>query len=161
MTVTSITWLRGAQRVLADITGMTVIHGVTPPTTGAGVHSSLRPVSDLLIDAPAVVMGYGGGPVISGPRVRHAATLNCAIWRPREELADAYDGLMGDLGNILEAIAARGKAYGLSTDVQSLLLTSFSAVDGAEWPPNSNRWYLVLPFECEMVVDVDAPLTPA
>lgn len=161
MTVTSLTWLKGAQRVLADITGMTVVHGVTPPTSGTGSHAKLRPVTDLLEETPAVVMGYGGGDVISGPRVRHTFALNCAIWRSRIELADAYDGLMGDLGNTLEAIAARGKAYALTTDVQSFLLTNIGAVDGAEWPVNSNRWYLVLPFECEMVVDVDAPLAPA
>lgn len=156
----SLTWLRAAQRVLADVAQITVVHGVTPPTSGTGASSALRPASDLPADDPAIVMGWGGATVVMGPVPRLTCTLSCAVWRNRQYVEQAYDGLAGDVRRIVAALAPRGKAYAISAEVQSLLPTSFGAIDGVEWPAQSNSWYLVLPFELEMVVDVDVALAP-
>ena len=90
-------------------------------------------------------------------------TLNCAVWRPRDAYGPeaAYDALVTDMGNIVTAVLARGKAYAIDAGLQSLLVRSFEAIDGIEWPAGSNAWYLVLPFEAEIVVEYSTQLVAA
>lgn len=166
MPVDTLTTFQAAQRVMADVTGMKAVHGVTPPTSGSGANAILRPATDLLADSPAIVIGSGPIEIDfeSHGRLRIVWTLSCAVWRVREATAldAAYDALVGDVGRVAVAIAARGKAYAIDTGIQLLWPRSFGAIDGAEWPVGSNAWWVYLPFECPIVADYyDVAMTPA
>ena len=163
MAVDTLTTFRAAQRVLADVTGIKVVHGVTPPATGDASHSLLRPATDLLGDAPAIVLGSGEIEITPGPVTRFRWTLLGGIWRVRDGTGPeaAYDGLVGDIGQVVVAVAARGKAYAIQAGLQSLQVMSFGAIDGIEWPTRSNTWYLVAPFELAIVADYDTPIVAA
>ena len=163
MSVDTLTTFRAAQRVLADVTGIVVVHGVTPPTSGTAAAAILRPATDTLAELPAIVLGSGPIEVTPGPVTRFRWTMRGAVWRSRSAvaLAEEYDGLVGDIGRVYAAVAARGKAYAIQAGLQSLKLPSFGAIDGAEWPAESNRWYLVVPFELEVVADYDTPIQAA
>ena len=154
-------WFRAVQRVAADVTGIKTIHGVTPLTTGPSSGASLRPATDSLTDLPALVLAYGGADITAGSWERQTHTVNGAIWRARDPIAETYDALIADIGRVLNAFPARGKAYSISSEVQSLLVTGFGAIDGIEWAPGSNRWYLVLPFTMELIVNRPAAYVPA
>jgi len=153
VSVDTLTTFRAVQRVLADITGMAVVHGVTPPTSGGGAHALLRPATDALSELPAIVLGSGPIEVTPGPVTRFRWTMRVAVWRSRTVLDEEYDGLVGDIGRIVVAVAARGKAYLIQAGLQSLTVPSFEAIDGAEWPAGSGRWYLVQPFELQIVAE--------
>lgn len=163
MSVDTLTTFQAAQRVLADVTGIVVVHGVTPPTSGAGAHALLRPATDVLAELPSIVLGSGPIEVTPGPRTRLRWTLRGAVWRARSAtaLAQEYDALVGDIGRITAAVAARGKAYAIDAGLQSLKVTSFESVDGAEWPAGSNQWYLLVPFAIEVIADYDTPIAAA
>lgn len=163
MSVDTLATFRAAQRVLADVTGIRVVHGVTPPATGTGASPILRPATDELIDLPAIVLGSGSIEVTPGPLTRFRWTMLGAVWRARQAalLDEAYDGLVGDIGRVYVAVAARGKAYGIDAGLQWIGIRSFSAIDGAEWPAGSNRWYLVAPFTLEVVANYDTPTIAA
>jgi hypothetical protein len=162
----TLTTFQAVQRVLADVTGMKAVHGVTPPTTGTGANSVLRPATDVLSDSPVIVAGSGGVVVDfeTHTRLRLRWTLTCAVWRlrSRDATADAYDALVGDIARIITAIAARGKAYSIDPGVAMFMPESFGPIDGAEWPVGSDIHYFVLPFDCEIVGDwYDVATTPA
>lgn len=163
MTVDTLTTFKAVQRVLADVTGMKVVHGVTPPAAGTGSSSILRPATDELVDSPSIVLGSGAIEVTPGPVTRLTWTILGAVWRVRDGtgIAEAYDGLVTDIGAVITAVAARGKAYSIQAGLQSLKVASISAIDGAEWPARSNRWFLILPFELEAIADFDTPITAA
>ncbi len=164
MAVDTLTTFKAVQRVLADVSGMKLVHGVTPPTSGTASHANLRPATDELVDSPAIVLGSGPIEVTPGPQTRLTWTMQAAIWRVRDGgggIAEAYDGLIGDIGAVVVAVQARGKAYAIQAGLQSLSIASFNPVDGAEWPSGSNRWFLVVPFELQVVADYDTPITPA
>ena len=163
MSVDTLTTFKAAQRVIADVTGIKVVHGVTPPGSGTGYAAILRPATDELADSPAIVLGSGPIDITPGPVTRLVWTLQGAVWRTRDGagIETAYDALVTDIGSIVVAVAARGKAYALQAGLQSLKLVSFDAIDGAEWPRASNRWWLVLPFECQIIADYDTPITAA
>ncbi len=148
----SLAWFQGIMRVGAEVAGIKVVHGVKPATSGAAVSTLLRPATEELGDVPALVFGYGGAPVTPGSWETQKHTVHGAIWRPRNPIAETYTELVADIGRVLNAFPARAKAFAVSAELQSLLVTSFGAIDGAEWPVGSNRWYLVLPFELEAVV---------
>ena len=163
MSVDTLTTFRAVQRVLADVSGIKVVHGVTPPATGTASSALLRPATDELMDLPAIVLGSGPIEITPGPVTRFRWEFSGGIWRARQaQLFDeAYDGLVGDIGALVVAVAARGKAYSIDAGLQSLKLPSFGAIDGAEWPAGSGRWYLVAPFTLEVVVDYSTPITAA
>ena len=163
MTVDTLTTFRAVQRVLADVSGIKVVHGVTPPASGTGASTLLRPATDELVDSPSIVLGSGPIEVTPGPVTRFTWTIRGAVWRVRDAtgIEAAYDGLVGDIGAVVTAIAARGKAYSIQAGIQSLKVAGISAIDGAEWPAGSNRWFLVLPFELEVIADYDTPIAPA
>lgn len=163
MTVDTLTTFKAVQRVLADVSGIKVVHGVTPPTSGTGASTILRPATDELVDSPAIVLGSGAIEVTPGPVTRLTWTMPAAVWRSRDGIGieTAHDGIVTDIGNIVTAIAARGKAYSIQAGLQSLKLAGFSSIDGAEWPARSNRWFLILPFELEVIADFDTPITAA
>ncbi len=163
MAVTTLNTFKAVQRVLADVTGMKLVHGVTPPTSGTGSHAALRPSTEALVETPAIVLGSGRIEVTPGPVTRFTWTILGAIWRTRlaDTLADSYDGLVTDIGSVVTAIQARGKAYAIEAGLQSLSIAEFSPIDGIEWPDGSNAWYLVAPFELQVVADYDTPITPA
>ncbi len=163
MSIDTLTTFRAAQRVLADVTGIVVVHGVTPPVTGTGAHALLRPATDMLAELPAIVVGSGPIEVTPGPRTRLRWTLRAAVWRARSAslLAQEYDALVADIGQVVTAVSARGKAYAIDAGLQSLKIASIDAIDGAEWPAGSNQWYLLVPFELEVVADYDTPIAAA
>lgn len=153
---------QAAQRVLADVTGIKVVHGVTPLTSGDGANSLLRPATNELADSPAIVLGSGPIAIKPGPVANFTWTIQGGIWRIRDPYIEtAYDGLVGDIGLVYAAVAAKGKAYAIQAELQSLKVVSFAAIDGMEWPAESNRWFLVAPFELEVVIDYDTPTLPA
>lgn len=147
----SLLWFQGLMRVAADVSGIKVVHGVTPGT-GTAASGLLRPATDELADVPALVLGYGGAVVTPGPWETQKHTVHGAVWRSREFIDTAYAELVTDIGRVLNAFPGRAKAYAVSAELQSALITSFGSIDGAEWPSGSNRWFLVLPFELEVVV---------
>jgi hypothetical protein len=164
MAVDTLTTFRAVQRVLADVSGMKLVHGVTPPASGTAAHANLRPATDELVDSPSIVLGSGPIEVTPGPQTRLTWTMQGAVWRVRDGgggIVEAYDGLIGDIGALVVAVQARGKAYSVDASLQSLSIASVAAIDGAEWPAGSNRWFLVAPFELQVVADYDTPITPA
>lgn len=163
MAIDTLTTFRAVQRVLADVSGIKVVHGVTPLTSGTSSNAILRPATDELVDSPSIVLGSGPIQVTPGPVTRFTWAIAGAVWRVRDAtgIEAAYDGLVGDIGALVTAVAARGKAYSVQAGLQSLKVKSIAAVDGAEWPAGSNRWFLVLPFTLEVVADFDTPINPA
>lgn len=152
----SLTWFRAVQRVAADVSGMEIVHGVTPPASGAASSPLLRPATYELFQVPAIVIGYGGAEIVPGSWERQTHTLSAAIWRSNDPLSGldlVYDALVADVGRVINAFPPRGKAYGVSVELQSVLVVSIGAIDGFEWPRDSDRWYLVLPFELEVIVN--------
>ena len=148
----SLTWFQGIMRVGANVAGIKVVHGVTPATVGAAASVLLRPATEELGSVPALVFGYGGASVTPGPWETQKHTVHGAIWRPRKPIDETYSELVADIGRVLNAFPQRAKAFEVSAELQSVLITSFGSIDGAEWPVGSNNWYLVLPFEIEAVV---------
>lgn len=163
MSADTLTTFKAVQRVLADVSGIKVVHGVTPPTSGTGASPLLRPATDELVDSPSIVLGSGAIEVTPGPVTRLTWTIRGAVWRVRDAfgIEDAYDGLVGDIGAIVTAVAARGKAYSIQAGLQSLKIARIAAIDGAEWPEGSNRWFLTLPFDLEVIADYPTPITAA
>lgn len=160
----TLTTFRAAQRVMADVTGMTIVHGVTAATSGDGAHAKLRPQVELLEQWPAIVLGSGPIDITPGPITRLTWTIFGGVWRPRtgDGIASGYDALVTDIGAVLTAVLARGKAYSIQAGLQSLRLMNFGAIDGIQWPANpAGAWYLVLPFELQVVADYDTPIVPA
>ncbi|MES2210959.1 MAG: hypothetical protein V4515_12375 [Chloroflexota bacterium] len=148
----SLLWFQAIMRVGAEVAGIKVVHGVKPATAGAAASSLLRPATEGLDEVPALVFGYGGAPVTPGSWETQKHTVHGAIWRSRMPIDETYSELVADIGRVLNAFPARAKAFAVSAELQSVLVTSFGAIDGSEWPTGSNRWYLVLPFEIEAVV---------
>jgi hypothetical protein len=148
----SLLWFQAVMRVAAEVTGMKVVHGATPATSGVAASPLLRPATDEIGATPAIVLGYGGAAVTPGAWETQKHTVHGAVWRPRDPLAETYTELVADIGRVLNAFPPRAKAFAASAEVQSVLITSFGAVDASAWPAGSNRWYLVLPFEIEVVV---------
>lgn len=151
-------WFEAVGRVCADVTAVKVVQGVN--TGENGTTRIVRPLMDDLASTPAIVLVPGPWTVIAGSAARLTFTVDGAIYVPRDRPGDRLVELLEIYDALFDAFAARGKAYAAEPTLQSVLITRGTGLERAEWPPDSNAWYLSWPFELEVKVNVSAVYQP-
>ena len=141
-------------RVCADAAEVDVVYGTN---VGTAVNPIVRPLADASPTGPTILLVPGAWRVLVGGGARFTFTARAAILVPRstDPGGDAVI-LMRIFASLFDAFIARTKAYTASPVLQSVLPTEGDGLSEAEWPPESNAWYLTWPFELEVTANVNA-----
>lgn len=126
-----------------------------------GPNGTVQPLvkgipKDLGNTVPALLMLQGEVPIIPGNWERQTWTLNGTIWvRDDVQRHERYRELIDLADPIIAAYrTAGGPSQAVDPDVQSVVLKSFSAIEGRQWGREQTApWYLVMPFEVEIKVN--------
>lgn len=147
-------------RVCADVSQIDVVYGTNIGTAETRI---VVPMSDEPPTSPTVVLLPGPWNVIVGPgHSRFTFTAAGTIFVPRDLApGEGITLLMQIFARLFGAFTARGKAYEASPVLQSVILTEGAGLSSAEWPPDSEQWYLTWPFELEVKANVLASPQPA
>lgn len=137
-------------KVCADATSVKAVLGVD--IGGAGTNI-VAPLADDLPDTPAILIVPGAWTNIAGGAARVTYTAHGSIWVDREHPGDASVELMNIFDALIDAFAARAKAYEPTAALQSVLITDGPGLSEAEWPAGSEHWYLTWPFDLEIKVN--------
>lgn len=140
--------------------------GIKGAYCGEGDGDTVKPIPESLENGtPALVVWEGEHTIIAASHERHTVTVEARIYIARAvglgkaaEMARSYKWLL------LTLIRAGGESDEIKNG--SLVGMRFRALEDAEWPIQSGRWYFVLPFELELKLNESVlyqpwqPLTP-
>ena len=130
----------------AGIDGVAVVVGAN---LGTAASPRIVPVSEELVDTPAVALAPGAWTNIAGGAARISMEWRGSILVPRESPGDGSIELLRIFGLLLERFAAHAKPTGGDTALQFALITEGDGLSFEEWPIDSNAWYLTWPFGLE------------
>ncbi|MBV9487175.1 MAG: hypothetical protein JO246_14085 [Frankiaceae bacterium] len=154
----------GAARVIANvINGQVFAAGVAQDVMDAQPY--VVPMADDFTEVgfPIVTVAAGAWTQLAQPgNERLHLTLNCAVWRDRELLADSVVALYGDRDAIADGWVAHSKDYLVEAHVQSALLTGGPGIVPRAIPAGQGaRILLSLPFSVEIVCNRSVVFQPA
>jgi hypothetical protein len=147
------TIFQAVSKVCADASSAKVVLGVDLGTSGSPL---VRPIGDTIPGTPAIFLVPGDWSIISGSARRDTYELRGAIYVPRENPEAGVVVLLDLFDQLVDALYAHSKAYGPNNQLQSVLPTEGPGLSDAEWPEESNAWYLTWPFSLEVKVNVAA-----
>jgi hypothetical protein len=140
-------------KVMGDVTGAKVVLGVDLGTTDRPL---VRPIADEISGTPAIFLVPGPWKIIAGSARRDTYEINGAIYVERGEGNAGVVQLLDIFDEMVDKVLARSKAYTPNTQLQSVVPTEGPGLSDAEWPEESNTWYLTWPFSLEVKVNVAA-----
>jgi len=151
------TWFDAAAKPGSEVTGIKAVHA-----GGKGAQGSvIQPQTDSLDETPALILGIGPYDISAGSWERRKVELYVNVWIARNPIGASYAAAIDLLDAVETAYRAHAKAYLADSALQSLVLAHFDGITAREWPPQSNKWFLVLPWRGEAQVNRAAVYAPA
>ncbi|HXU85590.1 MAG TPA: hypothetical protein VN773_07270 [Verrucomicrobiae bacterium] len=145
-------------RVCADVSQVDVVYGTNIGTAQSPI---VVPISDDPPTSPTILLLPGAWSVIVGGMNRFTFDAAGTIFCPRDVApGEGLVLLMQIFARLFDAFTARSKAYEASPVLQSVVLTEGPGLQSAEWPPDSEAWYLTWPFGLEVKVNVPGSPQP-
>jgi hypothetical protein len=146
-------WFDAIAAIFDAVDGITQVHA---GGKGEDAESAVvQPQVDELTQVPAAFLGHAGiNPIIQSPWQRQTHNLVGNVWLQRNPIGAQYAKAIAFIDPILVAFAAHAKGFAVETRVQSVVLESFEGITAREWPPQSNKWFLVLPFRITAQINV-------
>lgn len=155
MTTAIETWFDGIGKVALTVSGVKAVF--------AGGRSGLDPnvwsiVDEPLLTTPAITLLYGGADITPGSWERQRHIINGVVWIERVPIDERQSQVLAMVDALTLAFPPHAKAFNVSAELQSLLLTRIEQQTTAFW---GDVEFLVLPFTLEAVVNRAATYQPA
>ncbi|HYI66380.1 MAG TPA: hypothetical protein VEW95_05615 [Candidatus Limnocylindrales bacterium] len=113
------------------------------------IQSVQSMIDEPLLAAPAIVLGYGGGEVITNNWEGTKHTIEGAVWIDKEPVQTSFAECIAWIDRIQVAIPPRGRAFNQDERLKSVVLMTFGRITPRTWPEGSDSAYLTLPFTLE------------
>lgn len=153
----------GAAKVIRDaIEGYVYAAGTTDSVTGP--VPDVVPLDDQFTEQglPAVTVAWGPWkPRLQPGNERLEVDLLCAVWRPLRPIGEANAALLDDRDAIADAWINHSKAYLTEATLQSAVLIGGPGLVPRETSQGSNRMFLTLPFQIQVVCNRTVSPQPA
>lgn len=157
MTAGTPEWFDALGKIALNIEGLKEVHAGGK----AAQDPRVLPMTNSLEATPAAVFGLGPASILAATWQRWTFDVGMSIWIERDAIEDSYALAIAMHDRVDPAFRAHAQAFLADTALQSVVVTGHDGILGSEWPRNSNRWYLVMPWHLEVKVNRAVTYTPA
>lgn len=152
MTTATTAWFDAVAAIPASVDGIEAVHGAGREADPES--AVVQPMVDSIEAQISAFLGHQGiDPLTHGPWQRQTHNLVLNIWLQRNPIQAQYAKAIDLIDPVMEAFEAHAKGFAVETRLQSVVLKSFEGITAREWPPQSSRWFLVLPWRVEAQVN--------
>ena len=155
-------WTDAIAKIAGTIPGIKAVFsggrgGLDPVTDAPRIQPM---INEELLVTPAAVLYAGDFTVLAGSWEHQTHELQLLIWIEQEPIATSYAEAIAWPERVMSVFPARAKAFEVSEELQSVLVTGGGGIEARNWPEGSDRHYLVRSVSLEVELRRGAQYQP-